>query len=180
MTHHRAHRCLPVSIMAVSVLALVVAIAVPTTADAAVHDQRAKSSGGLIRLEKSKKYGRILADRDGRTLYFLTATTGKSFACTGACASIWPPVLTKERPRAGKGVDSKLLGTVKRGSGRQVTYDGHRLYRYAGDVGPAQANGEGISDFGGTWFVLSAKGSAVKRAVSSSPTTSAGGYGNGY
>jgi len=36
------------------------------------------------------------------------------------------------------------------GNGRQVEYDGHPLYRYAGDSGADQANGEGK---GGVWFV---------------------------
>ena len=49
----------------------------------------------------------------------------------------------------------KHVATVKRPDGGklQLTYDGHPLYRYAGDRSKADANGEGV---GGQWFVVKA------------------------
>jgi predicted lipoprotein with Yx(FWY)xxD motif len=49
------------------------------------------------------------------------------------------------------------VATVRRpGGGRlQLTYDGHPLYRYAGDQSKADAKGEGV---GGQWFVVKASG----------------------
>ena len=48
------------------------------------------------------------------------------------------------------------MATVKRPDGGklQLTYDGHPLYRYAGDQSKADANGEGV---GGQWFVVKAR-----------------------
>jgi predicted lipoprotein with Yx(FWY)xxD motif len=46
------------------------------------------------------------------------------------------------------------VATVRRDDGAlQLTYDGHPLYRYAGDSSPADAKGEGV---GGQWFVVKA------------------------
>ena len=158
---------------------LAVAVASPAVAGASNHRHRAESHGAFVRLEKSKRYGEILTDGAGRTLYVLTAGRAKSLKCAGACASIWPPLLTKGKPRAGKGVVAKRLRTVKRGSSFQVAYDGRPLYFYAADGGPGQVNGEGIKSFGGTWYVLSGKGSPVKGALASSTSSSGGSRGSG-
>src|SRR3954470_21310933 len=86
--------------------------------------------------------GKRLATSTGRTLYLFTRDTKSKSACTGSCLVIWPPLLTKGKPVAGRGVKQSLLGTVKRGTKLQVTYNGHRLYRYASDSGAGQTSGE--------------------------------------
>lgn len=133
----------------------------------------AGASGGrsgtvTVKAVSSKKYGTILETSSGRTLYLLTADRADKFACKGGCLAIWPPLTTKGKPHAGGGVKSKLLSTVKRGSERQVTYDGHPLYFYAGDTGSGQVNGEGIASFGGTWYVVGKTGKAVTATHASS------------
>ena len=35
-----------------------------------------------------------------------------------------------------------------------VGYQGWPLFRYSGDTAPGQANGNGISSYGGTWYVI--------------------------
>jgi len=156
-------------------LVLVVA-ATPTLAGASKHSLESTSNGALVRLGSSKKYGKILVNASGRTLYLLTSDTASSFACTGVCTGLWPPLATKGRPRAGKGVTARKLGTVKRGSSLQVTYDGHPLYLYAGDGRAGEINGEGVKSFGGTWYVLGQKGSAVTAALTSASSGSSGGW----
>ena len=42
-----------------------------------------------------------------------------------------------------------------------VTYDGQPLYNYAGDGAPGQTAGEGLTDYGASWYALSAAGKAV-------------------
>lgn len=152
-----------------------------TDAHHARQGQGASSHGALVKEVASKKYGEILVSSGGRTLYMLTADTSSSLACTtGACTGLWPPLMTSGKPRAGKGISARRLGTVKRGSGRQVTYDGHPLYLYAGDTAAGQVNGEGVSSFGGTWYVLSNKGAPVKAALTSSTSgTESGSGGSG-
>jgi hypothetical protein len=84
---------------------------------------------------------------------------------------------------AGSGIQASLLGTVKNSSGdRYVTYHGWPLYTYTGDTAPAQAHGEGIVSFGGTWYVLNAAGNPVTShsKTSSSPSSGSGGGGGGY
>lgn len=168
-----SRRCLAVTAVVAS-LTLAAAAAAPSVAGASTRTRNSKPDGTLVRLESSKKYGEILVDASGRTLYLLTADTASSLACTGGCTGLWPPLYTKGKPRAGKGLAEKELGTVKRGSSLQVTYDGHPLYLYAGDGSAGQVNGEGIESFGGTWYVLSEKGSAVTAALTSAKRGSSG------
>ena len=74
--------------------------------------------------------------------------------------------------RAGTGVKAKLLGTTKRKNGkRQVTYNHHPLYLYAADTGAGQVSGQGLSFFGGKWYVVSAAGRAIKAAPLGGGTT---------
>jgi predicted lipoprotein with Yx(FWY)xxD motif len=109
--------------------------------------------------------GADLAASNGHTLYMFTADKAGRSACSGACANVWLPLLTSGRPTAakGSGVNAKLLGTIKR-SGRalQVTYNGHPLYLYAGDMRPGQIRGEGANKYGGHWYIVNTAGSPVK------------------
>jgi predicted lipoprotein with Yx(FWY)xxD motif len=122
--------------------------------------------------------GKVLADRNGRTLYlFEKDRPGKSM-CTGSCVSFWPPLLTGSKPRAGAAVKASLLGTIRRSDGRmQVTYRGHPLYAFSLDKGPGQTKGEGLDDFGAHWYAVSPAGTKIVK-----PTTSGGGggYPGGY
>ena len=52
-----------------------------------------------------------------------------------------------------------MLGTKKSSDGEKYpTYNGWLMYEYTGDTGPDQVNGQGISSFGGTWYILSPSG----------------------
>jgi predicted lipoprotein with Yx(FWY)xxD motif len=104
--------------------------------------------------------GTYLVDGKGRSLYlFLRDKHHSKSHCYGDCARDWPPLLTKGAPRARGKAKPKLLGTTRRRNGdRQVTYNGHPLYRFAGDQRAGQTNGEGITQFGAEWDVVSPKG----------------------
>ena len=121
------------------------------------------NSGGSSVALASSNLGRILVDGQGRTLYLFEADRGSTSACNGACASVWPPLKTSGKPKAGSGVSASKLGTARRADGSTgVTYNGHPLYTYAGDSGPGQTSGEGIDGFGAEWYVLSATGNKVE------------------
>lgn len=108
--------------------------------------------------------GQIIVDTRGRSLYLFEKDTHARSACSGVCATYWPPLLTKNAPTAVKGVKSSLLGTIRRADGtRQVTYAGHPLYFFSGDTGRGQTNGEGLHDFGAGWYVLTAAGKKIDR-----------------
>ncbi|HEY3188563.1 MAG TPA: hypothetical protein VGJ70_13875, partial [Solirubrobacteraceae bacterium] len=66
----------------------------------------------------SSKFGTILADRRGQAFYRFGKEKTRRSKCYGACAKSWPPVLTKDRPAAGKGARASLLGTTRRRDGR--------------------------------------------------------------
>jgi predicted lipoprotein with Yx(FWY)xxD motif len=133
------------------------------------------SKGPLVALGRTA-LGKVLVDARGRTLYLFEKDKRGKSACYGACAAYWPPLLSPAKARPGTGVRASLLGGTRRAAGkRQVTYAGHALYTFVGDRRPTQATGEGLTDFGGSWDVVSASGRAIE------PTTSdSGGAGNGY
>ncbi len=109
--------------------------------------------------------GKIITGRHGRTLYLFAADKSMSSTCNGSCASVWRPLIVTRQPVAGPGLRAGLLGTTKRaGGGTQVTYDGHPLYYYAGDSRPGQTSGQGITEFGAKWYVLSANGAKITRS----------------
>ena len=84
--------------------------------------------GKRIKIVRSQ-FGRILADGRGQAVYVFDKETSSKPECRGACAKAWPPVLTRGRPVAGKGVHAERLGTTRRRSGKhQLTMDGQPLY----------------------------------------------------
>ncbi len=120
--------------------------------------------------------GKVLVDQQGLTLYLLTKEKGGKIACTGSCASIWPPVVLPSGTTSATtvaGAKSSLLGTVKLPDGTvAVTYNGYPLHTYSGDSGPGQANGQGVQ---GVWFAVTPSG--TEATSSSSGTSGGGGYG---
>src|SRR5271166_420313 len=75
---------------------------------------------------------------------------------------------------SGSGVTGKL-GTITRSDGtKQVTYDGHPLYTYAGDTAPGQAKGNGLNASGGLWYEMTVSGATPAASAST------GGGGGGY
>lgn len=137
------------------------------------------SAGATVSASKSVRYGTILVNASGMTLYMLTGDSPTTSICTGACPPIWPPLSTTGTPKAGSGINAHLLGTITRTDGtRQVTYNGHPLYTFSKDTAAGQVNGEGINHFGGIWYVLTTSGQPVMAPVSAaSTTTSTTGYG---
>jgi predicted lipoprotein with Yx(FWY)xxD motif len=122
----------------------------------------------------SSNLGRILVDRQGRTLYLFAKDKNGKSACSGSCATYWPPLIASGKLVAVAGAKTSLLGTTRRSDGRrQVTYGHHPLYRYAGDATKGQTAGQGLNASGGEWWVLSPAG---KKIVKSASTGSGGGY----
>ncbi|RAG85653.1 hypothetical protein DN069_10400 [Streptacidiphilus pinicola] len=132
----------------------------------------------------NSKYGQILVDSSGHTLYLLTADAGQKSTCYGTCASFWPPDHTSGMP-SNSGVTASMVGTTTRTDHTmQVTYNGHPLYTFTKDTAAGDVNGEGITNFGGTWYVVGVNGNAITSAAtapSPSPSgTGSGGGGYGY
>jgi predicted lipoprotein with Yx(FWY)xxD motif len=106
----------------------------------------------------------LVAGPKQRTVYLFAADKGPMSTCSGACAEVWPPVITTASPRATGGANTADLGTITRSDGtKQVTYKGRPLYYYAGDgTSGGETSGQAISSFGAPWYVLTPSGSEVK------------------
>jgi predicted lipoprotein with Yx(FWY)xxD motif len=113
-----------------------------TVAQALAGVGAASATGKTLSLAKDS-HGIFLIGPDGHTLYVYAKDTGTTSACTGACASAWPPLMATATPTTGPGVDPTKVTVV---SG-QVAYGGHLLYYFANDTAPGQTNGVGIPNW---------------------------------
>jgi predicted lipoprotein with Yx(FWY)xxD motif len=146
----------------------------------------AAGSSGTVITTANSSGGAFLTNSSGRAIYlFLADSTNKS-NCSGACASTWPPVTTTGTPTASGSAQSSGLGTITRSDGtKQVTYDGHPLYYFAGDTGAGTDKGQGIDGFGAKWWLVAPSGSSITAAVTlsggsgASPSATSNG-GGGY
>ena len=157
LTNHRSRGAL---IASAAVLATLASALAPTSASHA-----AQAKGPLVST-RATSLERILVDRHGHTLYLLEKDKNGKSACSGACASAWPPLIATAKPRAGAGAKASRLGTTKRADGRlQVTYNHHPLYTFIKDTKKGQTKGEGLNAFGAEWYALSAAGAKVEKAA---------------
>lgn len=136
---------------------------------------------------RSTSLGTVLTDTKGFVLYWFAKDSKTSSACSGACATFWPPVIGT--PVAGSGVTlTGNLGTIKRSDGSlQATYDGHPLYTFKGDSSAGQVTGNGNNGFGALWWAMTtsgstpapapASGASTAPATKQSTTSTGGGYG---
>ncbi|MDV9187057.1 hypothetical protein R6L23_02295 [Streptomyces sp. SR27] len=158
----------------------------PTTtagsASAAASSSASASTGSAATVKTaSSPLGQILVDGSGRTLYLFKADTGTTSTCNGACAQAWPPLTTTGTPHS-SGLSSSLVATTARSdNSTQVTFNGHPLYYFAEDKKPGETNGQDVSAFGNSWYVVSPSGDAVTSEASASASPSASSKsGNGY
>jgi predicted lipoprotein with Yx(FWY)xxD motif len=115
--------------------------------------------------------GQILVTAKGRTLYLFMKDLNGTSACSGNCATYWPPLLKTGKLTVGPGVKRALVGLTKRADGRfQVTYKKHPLYTFALDRSAGQTKGQGTSNFGAKWYAVSANGRAVLKAQTTTTT----------
>ena len=98
------------------------------------------------------KLGKILTGEDGKTLYRFTKDSPGKSACTGGCASAWPPFTLEddETIKAGDGVTGTVTTITRDDGTKQVAYNNTPLYYYGGDSKAGDTTGQGV---GGVWFV---------------------------
>jgi predicted lipoprotein with Yx(FWY)xxD motif len=114
---------------------------------------------------RSTSLGKIVVDGKSHTLYLFEKDKNGKSKCSGACATNWPPLLTKGKPKASGSVSASKLGTTKRADGTtQVTYGGHPLYTFVVDNGkPGSTKGEGLDAFGAEWYVVGTNGKKIEK-----------------
>jgi predicted lipoprotein with Yx(FWY)xxD motif len=108
---------------------------------------------------KESEFGRVLFDGNGQVVYVFEIDRANRSNCTSAdCVEAWPPVLTREPPSAGEGIDARLLGTIRRSDGSlQVTYDDRPLYFYEHEA-PGEIKCHDVDLHGGLWWVVTPGG----------------------
>ena len=145
----------------------------------------ATTSTGTVITTATTTYGKALVVGSGTwagsPLYFLTGDHGTTFGCTstpvktaigkllctgppGDEKAEWPAITTTGPPVAGTGVTQRLLGTVARPFGEQITYAGHPLYLFGSQ--PGKSSGEewdepGLPPWHGVWYLMSPAGRAL-------------------
>ena len=108
--------------------------------------------------------GKILTDGKGMTLYQFATDKKDTSACTGQCATTWPPLTASAAPAAPAG-DSGTIGLITRPDGtKQVTYNGLPLYGYSKDTKQGDTTGQGV---GGLWKVVQSGNSAPTGSIGS-------------
>jgi predicted lipoprotein with Yx(FWY)xxD motif len=77
------------------------------------------------------------------------------------CPKLWPAFTSRGKPRAGAGINGRLLAVVKgAGGSRQVSSNRHPLHYYSNDLEVGEANGQACF---GVWYVLSPKGTPIRK-----------------
>ncbi len=140
-----------------------------TTTTAAATSSTPTGTTVALVTTKHTKLGTILgAGPKKLTVYLFAADTASKSACSGACATVWPPVTTTGKPQAKGNATAAKLGTITRADGTtQVTYKGHPLYFYAKDVKDGDAGdtyGQGLKNFGADWYVLAPTGNKIDKS----------------
>ncbi|WP_248763724.1 hypothetical protein [Pseudarthrobacter sp. SSS035] len=113
----------------------------------------------------SSSAGNIVVDAAGMSVYFFTKDVKDSgtSACTGACLTAWPPLLTTAATPAAEGVTG-TLGTITTPDGaKQVTLNGLPLYYFAQDKNPGDILGQGVNN---VWYLATPAGEMIPKAAS--------------
>src|SRR5579859_6091282 len=146
----------------------------PSSAPAAGSPASASTAGTVISTQAGSA-GAFLTAGSGRAVYLWAADGMNMSACSGACATAWPPVPANGTVTATGGAKASDLGTITRSDGtKEVTYDGHPLYYFAGDSAAGQANGQGSDSFGAKWWLVTPAGADVTASVTSFTPGSSG------
>jgi predicted lipoprotein with Yx(FWY)xxD motif len=171
--------------LAAAGLVLIASVGATSAAAATPTPTPTGSAGATTVMVHNGQFGMYLTDGKGHSLYRFAADTGSTSTCFGACAAVWPPLLTTGKPTAGPGVNAANLGTTNRSDGgKQVTYFGHPLYLYTVDTAPGMTKGQGLNNLGGLWWLVSPSGSNITTTGggatphTSAPTTGGGMYGH--
>jgi len=90
--------------------------------------------------------GKVLTDGKGMTLYTFDKDAGDKSACSGPCATNWPPLMATDsaKPAASYTVITRDDG------GKQWAYKGKPLYTWIKDTKPGDVSGDGVN---GVWHL---------------------------
>jgi predicted lipoprotein with Yx(FWY)xxD motif len=128
----------------------------------------------------SPTLGKVLTDKNGKTLYLFTKDQPwpMKTACDAACLRKWTPSgLVTEADVKALGLDPKVIFTFTTPNGtRQEAFNCWPAYTFKGDKEAGQTNGQGV---GGVWFAIKKdivvdRGKTVPAAKAKAGSTSSG------
>ncbi len=130
------------------IVALAVLAGLTVTLLLVTRSSDASGAKPLVKTAHNAMLGKtILVNRNGLTLYSLSAERHGRFICTTAfCLSLWKPLVVARgvTPTGVKG----LTVVVRPDGKRQVAFRAAPLYRFVQDTKPGQVKGNGFKDVG--------------------------------
>lgn len=126
------------------------------------------SAGSGVKLTtETNHFGVVLVLSSGATVYAFVSNVSSANGCDRSCLSVWHPVLANHVV-VGEGVIPGKVGSAKDLDGSlQLTYGGHRLFTYSGDLNPEATSGQAMHSYGGTWYLVNSEGKLVATSTSS-------------
>lgn len=132
-----------------------------------------------LRVLNDPKLGKVLQDKNGKTLYLFTKDTPwpMKTACDETCLQKWTPSgLVSEADAKTVGLPDRTLFTFTTPKGtKQESYNCWPAYTFNGDTAPGQTNGQNV---GNVWFAIKAditkidRGKTIPAAKGSTPAAS--------
>lgn len=106
------------------------------------------SATPTISLVSHGKFGKIMVDSNGMTLYEDEKDKPGNPSCTGGCLTVWPAVAAPTSPTYGPGLSASTFSVVTASDGtKQLAADGWPLYTFASDTAKGDATGQGVNGF---------------------------------
>lgn len=106
-----------------------------------------------VQLSANARFGTILTDNTGRSLYFFSKDVSGTSTCVDGCATLWLPFY-QDNIAVGTGIAAIDIGVITRtGGAKQNTFKGWPLYYYANDTKAGDTNGDAV---GNLWAIAKA------------------------
>jgi predicted lipoprotein with Yx(FWY)xxD motif len=147
----------PMKIFSITRSLLALGLLLAVTISCSDDDNNQQPIPNDVMLKDAGSLGKVLTDKDGRTLYFFTKDAGTTSVCTGQCVTRWP-VFSVANPSSIKldaGLKASDFANITRTDGvTQTTYKGWPLYYFQDDAAAGDVKGEGV---GNLWYVAKTK-----------------------
>ncbi|WP_415325710.1 hypothetical protein [Chryseobacterium sp. MMS23-Vi53] len=105
-----------------------------------------------IKVVENPTFGKILTDKDGKSLYFFSRDYKGTSACTSAaCLDAWPIFYTQDLSKIDASLATSDFSNITRTDGKmQTTYKGWPLYYYKNDTAAGQTVGDKVNN---VWYI---------------------------
>jgi predicted lipoprotein with Yx(FWY)xxD motif len=165
-------RSIRLTLGAAAALAAASCAAIASAATPAAHRPAAHRPAARVRSTAADTlsvvdtaHGKLLANAAGVVVYVFSRDRSDHDACAqvSGCLKDWPPMTVSGAIRVGPGVKRSAVGTITVGHVKQLTYDGHPLYRWRFSTGATGfVSSIGIKAFGGVWDALTTGDTRVR------------------